>query len=587
MVKPTMQARASCPRTARPFLIAFVLLALALLSSCANHSAAGPMRRDHSLSGHEFHSWETDAQRPSTGTDTAGTAGWSQLDTDILVQARRLEADRVVETLWAVASTTNMLGSEWKFRIWSHGGTLTLLSLERTQQGTGPGAPISRGAFLPHLARDLPALLGTRPVEVTLRLHREETRWGVALATASRGAPPVFARMLPSARGGTSPQAYQQALDASRRIERLMTMPRGGRTQFELQVMLEDERIVGWAPGAVNTRGNGPLLAAPAEAVTSVVRTLLPFTYGLGERTVRLTLDGIHQEAERRPRWSVVEARTREPPPPPREVADFHREYRAMHEYILFEFQEQSRETAVLAASISVEQLAYSIVGGLLLKGIGVIVGKAAPTVVSVLSQGGKGAVRWFRNLLIRAPQKDRELLARLWLKVETQGFKALTDVEKQELRAVMARLENLLGSPLDKDAKRELRRWSRREYFELHNPKLAKLLGTEGMQSYEVHHLYPMEYAHHFPALDINGKTNLVGVHRDVHRSLNTVWRSLREVSERMKTQDVKRAVDITDRYYRRWFDKVYDPNDAAVLVHAEKAAIQEVAELKVLLSP
>jgi len=150
-----------------------------------------------------------------------------------------------------------------------------------------------------------------------------------------------------------------------------------------------------------------------------------------------------------------------------------------------------------------------------------------------------------------------------------------------------MGRLEKVLGTPMDRDAKRELWRWSRREYFELHNPQLAKALGSEGMKTYQVHHICPMEYAHRFPMLDINGKTNLAGVHKQIHQSLSTVWRSLREVSDRMRTQDIKRAVDLTDRYYRRWFDKVYDPSDAAALAQAEQAALREVAELKALLPP
>jgi hypothetical protein len=495
-----------------------------------------------------------------------------------------MEAQRAVEFLWAVAGTTNMLEAQWKFRFWSHGGTMTLLSLQRAEQGAEPVAPISRGAFLPRLAHDLPSLLGTRPGEVTLTLERHETGWSADLDTSSREAPPVFARTLPSTRGGASPWAYQQALESSRRIGRLMTVPGGGSTRLVLHVTLDDERIVGWEPTDVASSGDGPSLAAPEEAVSAVITPLLLFTRGLGERTVSITLDGMHRTGEARPRWHVVEARTLEPPPPPEEVADFHQEYRAMHESILFEFQEQSREAAVLAAGITLEQIAYSIVGGLLLKGIGRVVGNAAPTVVSFLSQGGKGAVRWFRNLLIRAPQKDRELLTRLWMKTETQGLQALTEVEKQELRAVMGRLEKLLGTPLEDDAKKKLWRWSRQEYFELHNPLLAKTLGPEGMLSYQVHHCYPLKYAHLFPKLDINGKANLVGVHNQVHRSISTVWASLGQTASQLKPKDLKQIVEIVNRHYGRWFDTVYDSKHAAALANAEQAALTEVAQLKAL---
>ncbi|HEX8701235.1 MAG TPA: hypothetical protein VF815_20590 [Myxococcaceae bacterium] len=563
-------------------LTAFMLLALVLLPGCATRSAVSSSRGDFRLSGNGFSTQELEASVSSTWPTTTDSSPWPRLDAGALEQARRIETERVVESLWAVAGTTNTLEAEWDFRFWSHGGTLTLLSLKRTEQGERLVAPISRGAFLPRLARDLPELLGSRPGEVILTLEREETRWSADLDTASRESPPVFSRTLPSTRSGASTQAYQQALDASRRIERLMTVSQGGSAQLVLQVLMEDERIVSWAPAIMDSHGSGPRLDPSPEAVTMVVRTLLLFTHGLGERTVRITLEGMHRMGEPRPRWDVVEAHTLEPPPPPQEVADFHREYRAMHESIIVEFQEQSRETAVLAASISLEQLAYSIVGGLLLKGIGVIVGKAAPTVVSVLSQGGSAAVRWFRNLLVRAPRKDRELLIQLSLKVETQGFQALTEVEKQELRAIMGRLEKVLVTPLDKDAKGRLWEWSRSEYFTVYNPQLASALGQEGMTFYQVHHRCPMQYAHMFPTMDITGKANVVGIHRDVHFKISKVWGSLGESSARMNPEYVSQVMTTIDRHFGRWFHKVYDPEDAAALVHAEQAALREVAALK-----
>jgi hypothetical protein len=582
-----MPATALRPRPAQKLLAAFVLLTLALLPGCATRSASSASGRAFRLAGNDFSSRESDAPAFSNWHATAEDSAWSGLDADALEQARRTEAKRAVESLWIVAGATNTLEAEWEFRFWSHGGTLTLLSLQRTEQGDEPVAPISRAAFLPRLTRDLPDLLGVRPSEVTLTLEREETGWSADLDTASREAPPAFARTLPSTRGGASAQVYQQALDASRRIERLMTVSQGGSTRLVLQVQMDDERIVGWAPAIADSIGTGPALGPPAEAVTAVVRTLLLFTHGLGERTVSITLEGMHRTGEPSPHWYVVEARTLEPAAPPKEVADFHREYQAMHESIVVEFQAQSRETAVLAASITLEQLAYSIVGGLLLKGIGIIVGKAAPTVVSALSRGGTGAVRWFRNLLVRAPRRDRELLTQLWLKAETQGLQALTEVEKQELRAVMGRLEKVLETPLDKDAKNRLWEWSRREYFTMYNPQLAAALGEEGMALYQVHHRCPMQYAHLFSQLDITGKANVVGIHREVHFKISKVWGSLGEASARMRPQDVSQVMKSIDHHFGRWFHKVYTPEDAAALVNAEQAALREMAALKSSLMP
>lgn len=215
------------------------------------------------------------------------------------------------------------------------------------------------------------------------------------------------------------------------------------------------------------------------------------------------------------------------------------------------------------------------------------LIGKGAPTILSFLSKGGKVAVRWFRNLLVRASPQDRELLLGLWTKAETQGLKALTEVEKQQLRVLMGRLENTLSKPLDDGAKSQFWKWSREEYFELHNPGLAQLIGSENMRFYQVHHSYPMKYAHLFPKLDINGKANLVGVHVDVHGSITAVWNSLGNVSKQMKPQDVKKVVDIIDRHFSRWFGKVYNPKDAARLIEAQQAALREVTELKAMLTP
>jgi hypothetical protein len=51
------------------------------------------------------------------------------------------------------------------------------------------------------------------------------------------------------------------------------------------------------------------------------------------------------------------------------------------------------------------------------------------------------------------------------------------------------------------------------------------------------------------------------------------------------MKPQDVERVVDIVNRHYGRWLNRVYDQKDSIALVQAEQAALAEVARLKALL--
>jgi hypothetical protein len=268
-------------------------------------------------------------------------------------------------------------------------------------------------------------------------------------------------------------------------------------------------------------------------------------------------------------------------------VADIHGEYKRLHESIIIGFQDELRETAILVAGFTLEQIAYSVVGGLAFKGAGVLIGKGAPTILSVLSKGGKVAVRWFRDLLVRAPAAEREALLRLWTKIETQGINALTAAEKQQFQLLMSRLEKVLESPVGDTAKGDLRRWSRKAYFEKHHPEFARLLGKEGMSLYEVHHLCPLRYAHLFPRLDITGKANLAGLHESVHESITRIWGSLEKISGRMKAQDVERVMKAINRHYRRWFDTVYDPKDAAALARAEQSVLSEIAQLKARLSP
>lgn len=565
------------------FLTPLILLISGLLPACAARSA-GSSRNHFALSRSEL------PEFPSEGSDLSGLPPSSlapEPDAETLERARQVEASRALEGLWAVVSHTDSPGTVWTFRLWSQHGALTLSSFRRVEQGEGRASRVDRGAFLQRLERELPTLLGEQPREVTLSLERQGTHWSADIDTSSRKSPPTYSRTIPSMSAGTSQERYRQAVDVARSVTRLMTVPRGGYSRRVVQITLEDDRIIGWEPGTLDSSGDGPAMTAPEPAVTTLLGVLLPFTRGLGDRTVAIILQGEHRQGEAHPRWLVVEAQVLEPLPPPREMADFAQEYRDLHERIFIEFQDQSREYAFLAAGFTLEQIAYAVVGGMVIKGFLVTLRVAAPTIASVLTQGGREAVRWFRTLLVRAGPEERALLRQLWMKVETQGIRSLTTAERQQLSALLSRLEKTLGTPLSRRVKSDLSQLARTEYFALHHPEFAQLLGEEGLKFYQVHHLYPMEYAHLFAKLDINSKTNLAGVHLNVHRSINAVWTSVRSLSERLGPQEVRQVVDIVNRRYGRWFNRVYDLQDASALASAEQTALREVAQLKALLTP
>ncbi len=509
-----------------------------------------------------------------------GGAGWAaERTSEPEARARQAEAERVVGEMWAVAGGTEAPGAAWQFRYHSQGGALTLRSFRRLEEPRGRGAPLDRGAFLPGFLDNLPTLVGLRPREVTFTLVRQQEGWEAGLGTEGREAAPPEARTLPWGRQGVSPDTYRQVVAAARSLARLLEVPRGGRARLEVEVALEDDRITGLHPGRLEASGRSRLPASE-RTVEAVVSALLPFTYGLGSRTVRLVLEGTHREQEVHPRWRGVEAETLRPPPPPEEMEDFAHEYRAMHERILREWREQTRESAVLLAGWSLEQAASWYVGGLLLRGGLVLFEAAAPTLVSVLSKGGMNAVRWFRALLIRMPSAERAVLERLWLKAETQGLGALTAAERAELRALMGRMEQLIHTPLkDKRVKNDLREWARKEYFEVHNPGLAQALGDEGMQFYSVHHVIPLEYTHLFPKLEANARSNLVGVAKPVHEDINRVWNAVRRASQRITPEQVEGVAALINKHFNRWYDVIYDPaKSAGALDQAKQAALRDV---------
>lgn len=482
--------------------------------------------------------------------------------------------------MWAVASHSDAQGSQWEFRYWVGGGALTLLSFHRVKEGQGRVAPVDRGAFLSGLERNLATLLGTASREVTLSLEREETRWTLDLDLSARAETPWHARTLPSAQEGTSGASYAQVLVAARGLHRLMTIPRNGAARMEVRLTLDDDRLSSWELSHRETSGSGTDMPASEAEMTLIAHAVRPFLRGLGEREVVLLLEGTHPPGARQPRWAATAARTLEPPPPPREMEDFRHEYLAMHERILREARDEVRDGVVFLAGFSIEQVATMLVGGFILKRAFILFEAAAPTVTSLLARGGQGAVRWFRNLLVRMPSAERQALQQLWLKAETQGLKALSEAEKTQLRTLMGKLEGLLKTSLDIQSKKQLRVWARTEYFELYHPELARALGTVRLQVYDIHHACPLEYAHLFPKLDINGGANLIGMYRDVHNSVGKVWSLARPVAEKMTARNVTRMMDIVHRHYRRWFHQVYDPSSAPALARAEQAALAEAAE-------
>ncbi|MFP2898888.1 hypothetical protein [Corallococcus sp. 4LFB] len=499
-------------------------------------------------------------------------------------RARQAEAARVVRELWEVAGASGAPGEAWTFDYQVHGGALTLVSFRRTTQGQGTGAAVEWSGFSRELTRSLSTLVGVKPRRVRFTLERGPERWRIGLETV-RGQVAAHARTVPEVLPGASGPLRSDALTVARQLLPAARLPWEGRVRERARLGFEGLRLRTEAElrDFEVQEGSGRRSApGSTDLRMPVVRALLPFANAVGSREVEVELEGRHVRGEAEPRWTVVAATTLEPSEPPEAMEDIAREYRAMQEDILRHWRQEVKESARLAGVWSFEQLAYWYVGGFIAKGVLGAMEAVAPTVVSVLGRSGAKGAQWFRTVLIRTPPAEREALQRIWMKAEAEGLAALEAGEQAELRHILARVEKALHEPLDRQAKKRLRQWARREYFETVNPRLARELGPLRMEAYEIHHRVPLEYARLFPRMDINQGTNLVAVERTVHRSINRVWESVGQQAQRLDSRQVEELSRVIDQQYGSWFHRVHVPAESAsALAAAEQNALRAVKAL------
>ncbi|HYO64524.1 MAG TPA: hypothetical protein VEU33_00470, partial [Archangium sp.] len=308
---------------------------------------------------------------------------------------------------------------------------------------------------------------------------------------------------------------------------------------------------------------------------------LLPFTHGLGPRTVRLTLVAEHHRTERHARWRVMEAGTlRTPMEAPNDLVA---EHYALYERILREWREETQDAFLQAGVTSTEFLATWFISSLALRGGLALFEAVAPRLAPILARGGSEAVAWFRSFLARVRPAEREQFHRLWTKAQTQG---LSVAEKEQLRKLMARFEKLLDARLDRDASDDLRKMAHKDFYGKFHTDLAKLLIDDDGLIYPVHHRIPLEYVHLFQRLNINARENLWGVHDIVHKKINNIWTAFRRAKGKATAEDVRKVADIVDRHFGRWVNQRYEVGgSASSLAKAETDALDEVKALVDLL--
>jgi hypothetical protein len=526
----------------------------------------------------------------TAGCATAGAArgGWPDpglppdMDEEVLEEGAEAEASRAVAEVWAVASGVREVGAQLSFTFWSERGALTLTGYTATGRGGPLGAKVDEHATRGTLDTLLQSFAQQRTGMAQVNLEREETAWKVGYTRLQEPRPPE-AKTLPVRRVGLPAEIMVSVTQGMGRILKAVDVPGGREALVEVAVHLEDGRVEEWKLQRFEVtrrsqeeggRRPGPRAADDATMV------VLPFTQGLGERTVHLRLKLTTPKGAQWTGGWVEEARVLRLPPSPDFNAEFASEYRRMHEDILRRWREETKEGAAWVAREGAEELALWYAGGIVTKGLGWLGARTLPTVMAALRRTGEASAGWLRTTLSRLPAERKKAFERLWAKVQLEGKRALSKDERDELRGLMEGIEQLVHTPLDRQTKNKLREKARDIYAQ-HHPDLANLLKAQGRRL-PIHHRRPLEYAHCFPDEDINAANNLIMLPENVHNRINALWTKFRQARPHTTAAEVETVARTLDDRFRPWFHQPSEPRLAPYsLKEAEESALKQLQRL------
>jgi hypothetical protein len=496
-----------------------------------------------------------------------------------------VEAARKAETARALAQVVGLTrgveetGTTLTFSFWVEEGALTPLGY-REKSGDGhTGRAVEAAALERVLHPIFTEYLSRRTGEVVLTLRREEARWTVDYDATHQGARPPEAKTLPLRARGTTADSLLAFHEAARKGLHAVQVPAGSAERVELAVRLEDGRLLDWElMGARRTRegpGGTPWPLSP-DMAGHTVQVLLPFSEGIGPRTVHLVLRAEHRLGETEARGRVESVRV-ERPPSAFALTPEQNWYHSMHEGILLRWREDVYEGSAWLARKGVDELALWCVGGILAKGVGFFGTKGLEWIPRALNRGPEAAAGWLRSALKRLPTQEKKVFEQLWGKVALEGEQALTRSERQTLRGLFVHLERVIQQPLDPRLKENLRHEARDYYRKLY-PQFSKSL-EDLAERLPIHHRRQLEHAHLFPDEDINAGENLAMVQRYVHLKINFLWGRFRRARPHPTAEEVRRAAETIDRHFAPWYHRIDDPPGLSrTAEEAREAALREL---------
>jgi hypothetical protein len=489
--------------------------------------------------------------------------------------AREAEVDRALARVVGLSGGVEEVGAVLAFTYWVEGGALTLVGYQEERGSGRAGRPVDAREMARVLRRVFTEYMGRRAGEGVLRLRREESRWAVGYDATRLSVRPAEARTFPVRTQGTPADTFLAFHEAAGRWSSAVRVPAGGAARVELEVQLEDGRLAGGQLREVRRTSGGPgggPQPLAAEVAGHLVQVLLPFTEGLGVRTVRVVLWAEHRLGEARARGRVESVRVERPAQPPGPGW-----YLSMHEATLLRWREGVVEGSAWLSQRSVEELALWMAGGIIARGAGFFATEGLEWVTRALGREPEVAAGWLRTALKRLSVEERAAFERLWQKVALEGEQTLSQGERNALRGLFARLEQVIQQPLNGGLKDSLRQEARAYYAELH-PQFARIL-DELRAELPIHHRRPLQYAHLFPAEDINAAENLAMLRRAIHEEINLLWGRFRKARPNPTSDEVRRAAEIIDGHFEPWYHRVDDPPGLVrTAEEAREAALREL---------
>jgi hypothetical protein len=504
-----------------------------------------------------------------------------EMSEEMLEEGASAEASRAVTWVMATARGAREVGARLSFTFWSEHGALTLTRYRAGGRGGLTGQEADEEALRHTLTTALQQFAQQRTGMVEVTLERQDAAWSVGYSRIEAEPPPQV-KTMPVRREGVAVDA-EATVSELRRLLAALDVPAGAQAQLDLVVHLEDWRAEAFELQRFEVLRRSPDVedSQPGSSAAGEAAYLVQlFTEGLGERTVHLRVRLSRAEGARRPNAWVEGAAVVHLPPPPAMNAEFVAEYRALHEDILRRWREETQEGAQWVARQGVEELALWYVGGVLVKGVGWLGIRTLPTVMRALGRGGEASAGWLRTVLRRLSVEERQVFERLWMKAQLEGRSALSHAEREELRVLMEGLEQLSKTPLEREAKKNLRRAAREAYKKVH-PEFATLLDEAGGDQ-PIHHRLQLEHAHLFPDMDINATDNLVMVMKEVHDPVTRLWERFRRACPAATARQVEEAARIIDGQFKPWYNQPAAPPGVPYsLKKAEEAALEQLQRL------